>query len=96
MENPPRIPLVVGRQHKTGRTRGALSYRERLIILFCTAPEGFNATWSELERKFNAVGKSSVQTALTKMVARGELAHDRQLHLYSIGPTLLKELGGCE
>lgn len=68
----------------------ALTIRERILILFSTAPDGFSATSLELARKFRA-NPTGTRTAVYRLVARGVLAHTGSL--FYAGDAIKKELG---
>jgi DNA-binding IclR family transcriptional regulator len=70
-----------------------LTLRERILVLFVTAPEGFSATASELAKKFGA-GRNSVQAALYRLVSRNVLT--RKGYSYKVGEALVDELGGSD
>lgn len=67
-----------------------LLFRDRLVILFATAPEGFAASRKELRRKYAATPNQLYHT-LGYLVRRKILEFDGQL--YRAGPVMREELG---
>ena len=73
-----------------------LTLRERIIVLYATAPEGFSATNLELMRKFNS--KRSMTCYTTRGLAtKGVLTLLPPVRgkgmTYAVGPALKQELG---
>lgn len=73
-----------------------LNIREKVLLLFATAPFGFEATSVELARKFGA-NRRAMLTCLYRLRDRGVLEQTgRGKQLYRVGPALRQELGADE
>lgn len=69
-----------------------LTLRERILVLFATAPTGFGATKLELRRKFGA-GKE-IYPILASLQRKGVLDRDMGTQQFVAGYALLEEVGG--
>lgn len=71
-----------------------LSLRERVIILFAVAPDGFSATPRELRKKFNVPSRYSFSSLIWRLQQKQILT--RTNGYLSAGPVLRQELGADE
>ena len=77
----------------------ALSLGERILVLFATAPEGFEATAAELHQKFQVEEGIYIYNVIKCMLKKGALARTSKRGpgvrgVYRAGPALIDEVGG--
>lgn len=64
--------------------------RERLLLLYATAPEDFAATYAELRHKFALIPRRKIYSAVRYLVGQGLLERSREG--FKAGPALREEL----
>jgi hypothetical protein len=72
-----------------------LSLRDRILILFATAPDGFSITPKELKAKFVDSKTNAIHSVLWRLTQKKVLGRKGFSH-YVIGPALIDELGGSD